>query len=296
MLLLIEGDRWYPEVPLAFFFCNSCQGLYYNVVITRHWFIYNLVIDLPWVIHKPKQGNALRLLTILTTTTHPGSMSAPSSTPQHTAASQPPILDSTIDPDLFTPSKRGRLLQKTLAASSSGSFLIDTLKITSSQTIMPPVLEGTANLTQLDWSLIKDKDLRRTKEEMQTHIDKLTEFLELAKILADVQNSIIEATQAQLVIQDIHLGKMNETLQVKEKVKDDDCSKLFPQGRGQLLTGDDFHEERVNADTEKRKKEAARALRKESKATQKVRNEAVAKLWKEWNDTHKKAVAKWTET
>jgi hypothetical protein len=61
------------------------------------------------------------------------------------------------------------------------------------------------------------------------------------------------------------------------------------------LTGDNFHKERVIADREKREKEADKAHRKENKETQKVRNEAVAKLWKERNDPHKEAVAKWTE-
>jgi len=165
-----------------------------------------------------------------------------------------------IDPDLFTPSKWSGLLQNALASSSSGSFLVDKIKITSSHTIAPPVLKGTANLAQPDWSLINEKDILRTKEEMQAHIDKLTSALDLAKTLVDAQNSIIEASRVQLIIQDMHLRKLNETLQVKEKVKDDDRSKLFPQGKGRLLTGDDFHEERVNADTEKREKEVAKAL------------------------------------
>jgi len=72
--------------------------------------------------------------------------------------------------------------------------------------------------------------------------------------------------------------------------------KLFPQGKGCLLTGDDIHEERVDADTEKREKEVAKALQKEDQALQKARNEAMVKLWKAQNNGHKEAVAKWTVT
>jgi len=87
--------------------------------------------------------------------------------------------------------------------------------------------------------MIDEKDILRTKEEMQAHIDKLTSALDLAKTLVDAQNSIIEALRAQLIIQDMHLGKLNETLQVKEKVKDDDrCHTMewFPSNEHRLLS------------------------------------------------------------
>ena len=59
-----------------------------------------------------------------------GSVSALTSIPQWSHMAHTSILDSVIDPSLFTPTKWGSILQKSLASSSFGSFLIDSAKIT----------------------------------------------------------------------------------------------------------------------------------------------------------------------
>ncbi|KIM87838.1 hypothetical protein PILCRDRAFT_3567 [Piloderma croceum F 1598] len=54
-------------------------------------------------------------------------------TPTCTAvAAAPPILDSAINPSLFTPSKRGRIFIGSLASRNSAVFLVGSTKITSS--------------------------------------------------------------------------------------------------------------------------------------------------------------------
>ena len=183
-------------------------------------------------------------------------------------------------------------LRSILASSLSGSFLVDAVRLTSSQPITPPVLEGTSTLLKPDWSLLEATG-GNTKEEVQAHIDKLTESLRIAKIEDEAKSSIIAGAQAQLVIQNLHLGKLNEVLLTKEKAKEDDRTKLFPEGKGRHLTGDDFHEERIKADAEKKAKETAKATRKVNAATRKTRNEAVAKLWKERSDAHTATVEVW---
>lgn len=185
------------------------------------------------------------------------------------------IPDSVIDPSLFTPTKWGSILQKGLASSSSGSFLVDSAKITSSQLIFAPVHEGTANLKEPDWSVMCTQ---KTKPKMETYIEELVHGLKTAQTLVAVQNSIIEGQQAQLVLQNLQLVKQNEVLHMKENTRENDCTKLFLGGRGRHLTGDDFHEAQVETERDKRVKETAKELRKDKKAFQKKRKEEIEKL------------------
>ncbi|KZP05768.1 hypothetical protein FIBSPDRAFT_765389 [Athelia psychrophila] len=224
-----------------------------------------------------------------------GSVSAPSSQPPRSTASSQ--AGSRIDPSLYTPSKRSRVLQQSLADSSTGSFLVSDGKISSSDPIAPPVLEGTANIVQPNWTLIEQQHQTRTKDEMQAHIDALTESLKQARILIAAKDSIIEGAQAQLVIQNLHLKKQNETLHAKETAKEDDRTKLFPGGRGRLLTGDEFHEEQVNAEKQKRAKEAEKKRKKAKQDQAKTKKQVIAERWKEVQEKHDANVAAWkTET
>ena len=106
-----------------------------------------------------------------------GSVSALTSTPRRSRMAHTLITDSVIDPSLFTPTQWGSILQKSLASSSSRSFLVDSAKITSSQLISPPVHEGTADLTQPDWLVMWKKDTQNTKPEMETYIEELVRKL-----------------------------------------------------------------------------------------------------------------------
>ena len=205
------------------------------------------------------------------------------------------IPDSVIDPSLFTPTKRGGILQKSLASSSSGSFLVDSAKITSSQLIAPPVHEGTADIKQPDWLVMWKQDTQKTKPEMEAYIGELVRELETTRKFVAVQNSIIEGQRAQLVLQNLQLVKQNEVLHVKENTKENDLTKLFPGGGGRHLTGDDFHEAQVETEREKRVKEAAKELRKDKKVFQKKRKEEINKLWKQRSDEYRSTVEKWTK-
>ena len=53
-------------------------------------------------------------------------------------------------------------------------------------------------------------------------------------------NAIIEGDQAQMVVQDMHLGKLQSALYGKENKKRDDRTKLFPEGKGRHLTNTEF--------------------------------------------------------
>ncbi|KDQ54526.1 hypothetical protein JAAARDRAFT_83974, partial [Jaapia argillacea MUCL 33604] len=63
-------------------------------------------------------------------------------------------VDESIDPTLFTPTKRARILQSSLARTSSGSFLVNGTRITSKHKIHAPVLEKPPLLPEPNWALL----------------------------------------------------------------------------------------------------------------------------------------------
>ncbi|KIM87837.1 hypothetical protein PILCRDRAFT_62994, partial [Piloderma croceum F 1598] len=71
------------------------------------------------------------------------------------------------------------------------------------------------------------------------------------------QEHIIKGANAQLIVQDIFSIKLNSALNIKENEKADDCTKLFPGGKGQHLTGEDFIQQKALLTKEKEDKEAA---------------------------------------
>jgi hypothetical protein len=215
----------------------------------------------------------------------PGSASAPK-TP-------PPIPDSLIDPALFTPSKRGSLLATAPAGSSSGSFLVADTKLTSDQRIAPPVLEHTRGLPMPDWSLLEKKEEYQTRDDMQKQIEELTNSLRHAHIQVQAQNSVIEGAHAQLVVQDMYLGRLNESLNVHEKKKPNDHTQVFPDGQGRLLTDDQFQAELAKAAEKTQEKAAAQEKAKAKREAKKAFRQAVDDLWKVRAEEHKQAVQAW---
>ena len=180
-----------------------------------------------------------------------GSASGPHTPPIQEDASasmqQPPlrpaaITDSMIDPTLFTPSKHSRILVGAMAASKLAAFLVGTSKVSSAQTIAPPVLEEPPPVLKPDWSLIRSPSHLQEKSHrgLENKIKALTESLQLAHIHHHAQQSVIEAAHAQLIVQDMFAVKLNEALNVKEKEKEDDRTKLFLEGKGRHLTDKEF--------------------------------------------------------
>ena len=65
------------------------------------------------------------------------------------------VRDPNIDPALYTPSKRMRMMTSALAGTASGSFLVSNNPVTSQSSIMHPVLEHVPVLPSPDWGLIQ---------------------------------------------------------------------------------------------------------------------------------------------
>ncbi|KAH9994570.1 hypothetical protein BJV74DRAFT_770170 [Russula compacta] len=63
------------------------------------------------------------------------------------------VIDESIDPALFMPSKWMRSLYSTMSFTSSGSFLVSKTPHTSAIPIIPPIFEGPLLIALLDWHL-----------------------------------------------------------------------------------------------------------------------------------------------
>ena len=140
--------------------------------------------------------------------------------------------DPNIDPALYTPSKRARTFSSAISHTSS-AFLLSPTPVTSSHPIIPPVFEGAPPLAQPDWSLLNSHALQpRTISEYEAEVFKLRMVLGLANMQVRVCNGIIEGDRAQMVKQNLHLGKLQSTLHSKENKKKTDQTRLFPDGKG----------------------------------------------------------------
>jgi hypothetical protein len=203
-------------------------------------------------------------------------------------------LDSDIDPALFTPSKRIRLLSSAMASTSSGSLLVSKTRITSEYQLSSPVFEVPPELPQPDWSLLEIPcSSGRNRNDLEEENRKLTKSLRRARLQIRAHELIDEGTQAQLVVQNLTLIKMKECLHAKENRKKSDRAKLFPQGKGRVLTADDFAEE-MRRSAEKRVAEAVKKdQRSVAREAKKAAKKAADAAWKETLQAHEGEIERW---
>jgi len=83
----------------------------------------------------------------------------------------------------------------------------------------------------------------QTRAQLEQHIDSLTEELQTAREVIKYQETQEEANSTMLVVQDLTLQKLNESLHSKENKKAQ-RSKVFAGGKGRHLT---HHVLRVSA-------------------------------------------------
>lgn len=206
-------------------------------------------------------------------------------------------LDSTVDPSLFTPTKRMRIMAGSLAGTSTGSFLVDKPRITSAQAIGSPIFEQPVVIPDPDWSLIQQPTTStrsdQTKTELKEQIAKLTLSLDLSRQQIAAKNSTIESANAQLAVQAVYNSRLNEALNTKENKKENDRTKLFPQGKPRVLTSDQFFAE-VSESKRGREEEAkAKATRAVERENKKISKAAAEVTWKTLLEVHKLAVSTW---
>jgi hypothetical protein len=127
--------------------------------------------------------------------------------------------DPNIDPALYTPSKRTRLMTTTLAGTSSGSFLVSDAVINSQNSILPPMPEGPPSIPKPNFAHLdptKPDPNDQTNSQLIARMEQLTADLALAKQHIAARDGIIEGTHAQLVVQNFFVLKQNEALHLKE--------------------------------------------------------------------------------
>lgn len=205
-----------------------------------------------------------------------------------------------VDPSLYTPSKRVRVMRASLASTSSGSFLVSSGPVTSSCRIDPPVLERLPP-SDIDWRKINDiaRPQELSRDELIEHLQQLTDLSSRAKSHIQAQNVLIEATQAQLVVQDLYARKLNETLFNKENRKSKDRTKLiFKDGKGRHLTHDEIVEALEAMEHERDRKEAEKKQRRLTKKVERTARQAakaaVDAEWQEIKSAHEANLATWS--
>ncbi len=117
----------------------------------------------------------------------------------------------------------------------------------------------------------------------------------LAHMHMDIQicNAIIEGDRAQMVVQDMHLGKLQSALHGKENKKRDDHTKLFPEGKGRHLTNTEFIAQLKHVQKVKENTAVEKEGRRVSKAAKKATVAAEKEAWLKVQCKHAQAVVAW---
>jgi len=221
-----------------------------------------------------------------------GSENIPPETPTRTR--QRPL---DIDPDLYTPTKRLRTLYGALGSNQEHRFLVSKSPLTSAVPITAPVLEVPPRIPPPEWSIAKEPPPQtwKSRQQLEDEISKLKTNLSIAHQHVQAQDSIIHGAHAQLVVQNLHLRKLNVALNTNEGKKKNERAILF-EGKGQLFTSDAFSQK---VEDQKARKEAAAAKKVSNAASRAARKEAQANLDVEWarlKRNHEEATNAWKLT
>ncbi|KAJ7595454.1 hypothetical protein C8J56DRAFT_774645 [Mycena floridula] len=211
------------------------------------------------------------------------------------------VLDPASDPSIATPSKRMRLMGVGLANTASGSFLVTKAKTTHTEMtklIHPPVLEHVPrDLPEPDWSLLALQQSLSSFQRpvLEKRASDLADSLVKAESIITAQRLIIEAQNAQLIVQNMGMDKMNKTLHAKENKKKTDRTTLFPGGLGRHLMAPELVAAKRKQETEKEEEETKKAGRKVAREKKKGRKERWEQRWKEYLVDYNEAVESWKD-
>ena len=185
-----------------------------------------------------------------------------------------------IDPLLYMLLKQMRILYTALSSTSSGSFLVSETPLTSSIPIATPVLEAVPQLPCPDWSLAYGDPAvtPKTHQDLQEENELLKKHLQQAHILSHAQDGIIEGSSATMIIQNIHLCKLNGALYGKETEKTSKRTLVIDTSKGQVYSEDAIHE---GIFTQEEKKKAVAAEKKLKADGRAARKDMQAKLEEE---------------
>ncbi|KIY52234.1 hypothetical protein FISHEDRAFT_35768, partial [Fistulina hepatica ATCC 64428] len=198
------------------------------------------------------------------------------------------------DPSLFTPNKHLRTMYASLSR-TSGPFLISSnIKLTSAMPIAHPVIDHIPDsLPMPDWSLLDGRDeAKMSSSEMHETVASLRTSLQHARVQQNARNMLIEGLNAQLIIQDLHLRKMNQALFNKEEGKKKDKRHTLNH-LGTAVTSDQFFHALEQYNAQQEAAEAKRSQKTDAKKTRKAQQAALNVQWQTMKQDHRAAVEVW---
>lgn len=213
-----------------------------------------------------------------------------------TRGSTPLIMDPNIDPVLYTPSKRVRSLYSGMSM-TSGSFLVNKTKITSDTPILKPVIEVPPPLPLPNWSLLTADaklDSWRSKEALERENARLRESLHHAGRQMKAKDFVIEGCHAQLIVQDMHLRKVNQALKSKEEKKSEGRKDTitFDKG-GNVFTSDEWWEQLVKNKERQDREAAEKSTRASARELNRAARAAAEGEWRLIKELHERKVRDW---
>ena len=227
--------------------------------------------------------------------THHGPANHTFQSPSSPSGSGSRLRNENDDSEPKTPSKRLRIMYSNLGATTSGSLLVSKNRISSAYTVVVPVFENVALLPEPDWDLLN----KRHDAKYQSRDSLLQQNVALTKSLAQSKDIIRtlqlkeEHANAQLVVQNAHLNKLNQVLHTKENKKKSDRTVLFAEGFGRHLTNDESIAI-IQGQKERREKEAEELeQRRVARVDRKAARAALEEEWKEIVRKHTEAVLGW---
>lgn len=231
-------------------------------------------------------------------------MDSPIASSSHTILETPPSSPSSqrgacIDPELFTPSKRMQLFNKTILASQTGSFLVS--KPTSESPWIPlqPVFEtAPPELPEPAWKLAADycDNLSQlSRSSLESHIEALTGTLALAQTHVYIQRSINEAGNAQLAVQQMQAERMNAALLQRPKKRTRNRAKFNSDGLGRVATKAEVIIELKKDEEDTQRKETEKAARLAVREARRKAKAAIEKEWLRMKSEHTSLLKRWTQ-
>ncbi|KAJ7761269.1 hypothetical protein DFH07DRAFT_771594 [Mycena maculata] len=204
-----------------------------------------------------------------------------------------------IDPALYTPSKRMRMMTGAFATSSSGSFLVSKEPLTSQSRLPAPVLEGPpTTIPQPDWTSLAmtDQDLESMSKSQLIEAGRmLRQNLGLANQHIAARDGIIESAHATIVLQNVFVERQSEALHAKETKKQSARVRLSMDGVGRHLTSKEWIQKTKDAQDARDAEVVARAQKADEREAARIAKEALEKEWKEAKAAHELAVVAWEE-
>ncbi|RXW14228.1 hypothetical protein EST38_g11623 [Candolleomyces aberdarensis] len=186
-----------------------------------------------------------------------------------------------------------RALYGAILSTSLGSVLISKVKITSATAVTPPVLEEIPPLPQPDWSLTNPAPSQKSYQELQRENEELRAHLQRASMVHKAQQGVIEGAHAQMIVQNLHLNKLNSALHGKEKQRKSNRTLIIDSTKGQVYTSDEVSQGLLAQEKRKQQKLDDKKARARMRAAKK---DAQAKLEEEWTKIkahHEQNVAEW---